>query len=149
MSTRERHVAEFFYPGSFLPETIFRTIAEPTLAAALAAAPDGDPAQGYIGAKDGWYAVKVTTATDKRFVADDGEETWVRVGQKKDVGSWIVGEKIHVDDILENDANRILRANIAGNSADGYAVLTRVGNWQIASDWTDVLSPADAEAGAR
>ncbi|WP_193613126.1 hypothetical protein [Nocardioides lijunqiniae] len=140
MSTRLRHVAEFSYPGALFPESVTREVDQPTLDAALAVAPT--ETDGFFR-KDGWYAVKITAFHEKRYVADDGAETWVRTARPVKVRSWVVGEKIHADDIEPTDRNRILIANIRGNSTDGYGVRTRIGNWQMASDYDEVL-PASA-----
>lgn len=140
---RQRFFAKYNYPGSFFPESTTREIDLPTVKAAVAAAPDEE---GYF-CKDGWYSVRITSKVEKRFVATDGAEAWVNQGDIKTIGHWVVGERIHHSDIDATDANRILIRNIEGNSRDGgYGVLTRCGNWQIASDFDAVLSPAEVTA---
>jgi len=138
---RTRFTAEFDYPGMLFPETITKTIAAGTLAAALREQPDE---QGYFN-RNGWYAVTIRSVAEKRYVADDDEETWVRLSAEK-VASYVVGEKIHHADIEDNDRNAILISNIRANSKDGYGVRTRAGNWQIASDYDAVVSAEAAVA---
>lgn len=137
--TTERYSATYLYPGTLFPEEITHSLPEPTLAAALAVAPDED---GYFR-KDGWYAVRIHKVVMKRYVADDGTDLWNNESTEQ-VGSWIVGERIHYSEIPDTADNRILISNIRGNSKDGYGVHTRVGNWQIASDYDAVISPAEA-----
>lgn len=138
MNERTRYTATYLYPGSFFPEEASRDVPEPTFEAAALAGPDED---GYFR-KDGWYAVRITAIREKRFTSDDGEEAWVKQDAKR-VGSWIVGERVHhEDERLAGDQFDILRSNIRSNSDDGYGVLTRCGNWQIASDYTEVVAPA-------
>jgi hypothetical protein len=140
--TRIRYSAEYMYPGSFFPESVHRALLQPTFAAAVAAGPDED---GYFR-KDGWYAVKIHAITEKRFTSDDGEVTWVKQGTVE-VGNWIVGDRIHWSEIDDTRENAILISNIKGNSRDGgYGVKTRAGNWQIASDYTEVISPTAVTA---
>ena len=126
-------MAEYLYPGSLFPENVQRSLTEPTLGQAVAVQPDEE---GYFR-KDGWFAVKILSITEKRYTAD-GDETWVREG-KPTTHSYIVGKRVHVDDIPDTDDNRILRWNISINSDDGFGVLTRCGNWQIASDYSEVI----------
>jgi hypothetical protein len=141
MTTRERHFAEYLYPGSFFPESTSREVPAATLTAAVNAGPDED---GYFS-KDGWYAVKIKTAVEKLFVADDGDESWI--GKPDVVATVIVGDRIHFSEIEKSDRNRILISNIECNSRDGgYGVLTRCGNWQIASDYDFVISASEAIA---
>lgn len=138
MSTRVRYSAEYSFPGLLFPETTSRSIEHGDLPAAIAAAPDGDS----------WYAVKITAITERLFVAvgdgsEDGSipERWLTESTSR-VGFYVVGERIHVDDgQIEGDEYSILRSNIRCNSTDGYGVKTRCGNWQIASDYDDVLPP--------
>lgn len=137
---RNRYTAEYLYPGSFFPESIHREIDAPTLQAAIAAAPQ--ETEGTYFVKDGWYAVEIFTITEKRFVADDGEETWIKQG-KPEKHTAIVGHLVHIDSIPDDDEHRILRSNVRSNSREpwvGYAVKTRAGNWQVASDWDEVVS---------
>lgn len=141
MTTREHHVATYLYPGSFFPEEITKTIAEPTFAAARQSGPDED---GYFS-RDGWYAVRIQTNVEKRFTAEDGEELWSIV-ERRPVGNHIVGELVHWTDIEDNDRHRILITNIQVNAKDGHGVLTRCGNWQIADDWDFVVAPDRAVA---
>lgn len=139
---RTRYTAEYDYPGTLFPESITRTVDGPTFAAAVAVQPDEET--GYFR-KDGWYAVKIRAIVEKRFAADDGEEAWVK--QSADVvGFWVVGERIHWSEIEDTERNAILISNIKCNSRDGgYGVRTRAGNWQIASDYTEVIAPADLQ----
>lgn len=140
--TRTRYTAEYLYPGVFMPEEFTKPLDEPTFAAAVAAGPDEE---NYF-VKDGWYAVRITATHEKRFVSEDGEEAWVRQSSEK-AGSWIVGQRVHYSDIEATDRNAILISNIRGNSRDGgFGVLTRCGNWQIASDYTEVIEPAAAKS---
>lgn len=145
MSTRERHIATYNYPGSFFPESTTREIPEPTFAAAAAAGPDED---GYFH-KDGWYSVLIETELEEQFTSTDtpAKTVWVSVGRRRKVGHWVVGERIHWSEIEATERNSILIDNIKCNSRDGgYGVLTRAGNWQIASDYTDVVSAAEVAA---
>lgn len=134
--TRTKHVAEYDYPGLLFPESTSRQIPEPTFAAAVTAG----PAEDDYFRKDGWYAVTVRSTVEKRYESEDGDEAWVNVAKPQVVGKWVVGERIHYSDIEQTDANSILIGNIKCNSRDGgYGVLTRCGNWQIASDYTAVV----------
>ena len=127
MNTRIRFTAEYSYPGSFFAETSTRDIADGSKETALAANPD-----------DHWYAVTVREITERKFTADNGSERWLSEGDPKKT-SWVIGERIHWEDIPDIPANEILRSNIRCNSKDGYGVKTRSGNWQIASDYTEVI----------
>lgn len=142
---RYRYSAEYLYPGSFFPEETYRDLPDGHLSTALELAPDEE---GYFK-KDGWYAVRIRTRIEKRFVAEDGEETWIRQGEGH-VKSYVIGVLTHVNNIhdLESGAagdmldNRILKSNIRSNSREpykNYGVLTRCGNWQIASDWDQII----------
>lgn len=139
-NTRTRYSAEYLYPGSFFPEETYRDLPEPTYLAAELAGPDED---GYFK-KDGWYAVRIRTITEKCYRSEDGDEKWLRDGDPI-TKSFIVGRLVHADSPeLECDDKSILRSNIVGNSREplkGYGVLTRCGNWQIASDYDEVVSP--------
>lgn len=142
---RKEHYGRYSYPGSFFAEYTTVELTEPTLTAAAIEGPRGS---GYFF-KDGWFAVEITTVTLKRFEAADGAEVWVRQGTEA-VGKWIVGRLVHFEaDELAGDEHNILRSNIRSNSRDphkGYGVLTRCGNWQIASDYTAVVSAEDVTA---
>lgn len=129
--TRQRFTATYFYPGVFMPEDVARQIPNGQFNSVIAAQPDNR-----------WYAVEVRQRTERRYEAANGSEKWISEGDAKKVGSWIVGEKIHWEDIPDTEGNKILRSNIQGNSKDGYGVRTRCGNWQIASDWQAVLITA-------
>lgn len=131
MSTRTRHYGVYSYPGLLFADTTTRDIETPTAFSAVASGP----------ADSRWYAVDIHTVIEKKFLSDDGEETWVKKSDKR-VARIVVGEKIHVDNIPDTDQNRILRDNIRWNSKDGYGVKTRAGNWQIASDYDVVLNPS-------
>lgn len=131
MKTRQRFYAEFWYPGLLFSDSKIRDIDAGTIEAALAAAPDDDR----------WYAVSVHAVTEKRYVADDGDETWVRTSTERVLRA-IIGEKVHVDLIPDDDEHSILRSNIRYNSTDGYGVRARTGNWQIAQDYDLVLASA-------
>lgn len=128
--TRTRYTAEYLYPGVFMPEEENRPVDAPTLEAAVAAQPD-----------DGWYAVSIKRIVERKFVADNGDERWLSDIVEK-AGSWIVGEKIHYQDIPDTKANSILRSNIRSNTKDGFGVKTRRGNWQFADDYTAVVATA-------
>jgi hypothetical protein len=139
MTTRTRYIAEYLYPGSFMPEETSTDIPEPTLSAAIVYGPD-EP--GYF-TKDGWYAVLIKTVTEKQYVSDDGDSRWLRDG-KIEVEKIVVEAVLHVDDpAIAGPEFNTLRANIRSNSRDPYknlAVRTRSGNWQILSDWDRVVS---------
>lgn len=126
--TRTRYTAIYSYPGSFFPETTTRDVTDGTYAAAVAAQTD-----------DLWYAVEVKKITERRYEAANGNVEWLKDKSPERVGSWVVGERIHWEDIPDTDDNRILRSNIRGNSTDGYGVKTRRGNWQMASDFSAVV----------
>lgn len=145
MATRTRLVAEYGYPGPFFPESTTRDVASADFKTVAAAGPDED---GYFR-KDGWYAAMVWSIVEKEFLdADDhSASTWVRQSSKV-VANYVVGTLKHLDDIPDVDPktgrnNEILKSNIRGNSKpplSGYGVLTRAGNWQIASDYTEVVN---------
>lgn len=137
MSTRIRYIATYDYPGLLFPESTSRPIEDGTIRAVYAGA------QREAGSRsDGWYAATVTAITEKRFVDPEqrDDETWVE--QRRDrVLRFVIGEVRHVDTIPDDDQHRILRANIVANTSDHLAVLTRCGNWQLASDYDSVVSP--------
>lgn len=143
MTLKRHYFATYRYPGAFLSEEVTRELEEPSLEAALACQPTD---AGYF-TKDGWYAVVLESRVDKLFKADDGEETWVMQGLEK-IGSFIVGDLVHVtDESIAGEEFRVLRANIEGNSRGnlkGYAVRTRLGNYQIASDYDWVIPEKEA-----
>lgn len=142
--TRNRYLAEFDYPGALFPESITKTAKGPSIEDALAVAPS--ETEGTYFVKDRWYAVTITEVIEKQYLAADGsDEEWVEQRRSR-VGRWVVGEKVHVDDIPDDDRHEILRSNIRNNSEDGFGVKTRAGNWQIASDYDGVLSLAEAGA---
>lgn len=142
MIERLKYTAVYSYPGSFFPEDTSRELSEPTLAAALAVAPADE--EGYFR-RDGWYAVEVKTTTQKLFTAEDGEQQWINQGTER-VTRVVIGERIHADDIEATERNAILIANIRGNTTDGYGVHTRCGNWQMSSDYDQVLAPAEVSS---
>lgn len=127
--TRDRFEAKYLYPGVFMPEVVRHPVPDGTYAAACAIQPD-----------NGWYAVEVQKVAERLYRAENGDEKWVSDGQPVKVGSWIVGDKIHWQDIPDTAENRILRSNLQANSSDGYGVRTRCGNWQIASDYLEVVA---------
>lgn len=141
-NTRTRYTAEYLYPGAFFPEETVREIPEPTFAAAVEHGPDDT--DGYFR-KDGWYAVHVRSIPEKLYRSDDGQEQWLRDGDPIR-RSFIVGRLVHYESPeLDGERHDILRSNIRCNSRDplkGYGVLTRSGNWQIASDYDEVVSDA-------
>lgn len=148
MTTRTIHSAEYLYPGALFPEETYRDLPEATLEAAVAAAPDDS--EGYFR-RDGWYAVRIRTTYQKRYVADDGEEKWLAEGGPvKPVLSVIIGEKVHWEDpSIAGDEHDMLRSNIRGNSKDRddpYGVKTRCGNWQMADDYDRVVAPWELAA---
>lgn len=122
------HKARYLYPGVFMPEEQVRDLTFPTYGEAVKGQPD-----------DGWYAVEISSIKYKRFTADDGDIEWIPQGTVNKE-TYIIGQQIHCDEIPNTDENRILRSNIRSNSDDGFAVKTRCGNWQIASDWDHVMS---------
>lgn len=134
-NTRIKYTAEYLYPGAFFPEETYRELPEGTFDAAVLFGPDED---GYFQ-KDGWYAVRIRTVQEKRFMSDDGDEQWVSSSETQK--SYIVGKKVHyLDSSIADDKHDILQSNIKNNSRDGgYGVLTRCGNWQISSDWDVVV----------
>lgn len=137
--TRIRYTAEYDYPGSFFPKSTSRQIVVPTFESAVTNGPNED---GYFR-KDGWYAVTIRAVHEKRFTASDGAEAWVQQ-RVEVVGKFVVGERVHHESArLAGPEFDILRSDIRANSEDGYGVLTRCGNWQIASDYTRVLPPAE------
>lgn len=139
MTLRSRYKAEYYYPGSFMPETTSRDVADPRWLTVVAAGPDQE---GYFS-KDNWYAVVVREIVEERFTSDSGEERWL-VNSNEKVRSYIVGRVFHVDDIPDVDGTRdnsILKSNIRGNSMSQIAVLTRCGNWQMYEDWDEVIEP--------
>lgn len=123
---RTIYTATYSYPGVFFPEETSREVSAPTIEAAVKAGPRED---GYFSA-DGWYAVSIRSRTEKRFVADDGQEAWVVQGKPQQVGRWVLGERVHADDVPATDENRILIANLRANSPTAEGVRTRCGNWQ-------------------
>jgi hypothetical protein len=127
--TRAKFTAEYSYPGSFFAESATREIADGRYESAVEAQ-----------LNNSWFAVKITKSTERRFTAANGDERWLREREPEKVGSWVVGDRVHWTAIPDTDENRILRSNIRSNSEDGYGVLTRRGNWQIASDFTGVVA---------
>lgn len=146
-NTRTRYTAEYQYPGSFFPETVTKVLNDPTFEAAVEAGPDEE---GYFR-KDGWYGVIIRTITEKAYeqVGGDGKSeddyVWLRDGEPTGK-SYIVGTEVHADDLADEDEAgndlTILKSNIRGNSREpkkDIGVITRCGNWQIASDWDEVI----------
>lgn len=128
---RQTYYAVYDYPSFLFAESRSRDIAGPTIEDAIAGELD-----------KGWYAVRIHQRTEKLFRAADSEETWVKQEDKR-LSRHVIGDRIHYGDIEATDRNRILISNIKNNSKDGYGVLTRAGNWQIASDYDSVI-PATA-----
>ncbi len=143
MTHRVRFIAEYLYPGTFFPEETICVVTDPSFASCVDQGPDDEGTYFY---KNGWYAVRVRMLSEKRYHADDGEQRWISENEAI-VRSYIVGTLTHVDDIPDSTPtdsgpqdNSILKSNIRSNSRDplkGYAVLTRCGNWQIASDYRE------------
>lgn len=134
MTSRDRHIATYLYPGVFFPEETTRELSKPTFEQALAAAPDSE--EGFF-CKDGWYAVRITTIHEKKFVANDGEETWVKNPSLKEITwSWIIGEKIRRDDERLSDP----KFNSMKIGDEEYFVLARCGNWQPANYYNYIVS---------
>lgn len=134
MTTRNRFIATYYYPGSFVSETATREIDMPTRASAEANKPAGN-----VGYTSVCYAIKIHEYTDRLFKADNGESKWIPEGEEL-VDSWIYGEKIHVDDIPDTPDNRILRSNIRINTNDGYAVKHIAHGWDFARNWNRVIT---------
>ena len=142
---RVEHIrATFLYPGVFMPEYVIRPVSSPSWRDVLDAAPNES---GYF-TLDGWYAATVECVTSKRFESSDGDVEWVRQGQPELVDSWIIGERHHWSEIdSANGRNDILIGNIKRNDrSGGYGVHTRCGNWQLASDWKNIVHPRDVQA---
>lgn len=127
---RTTYYAVYDYPGLLFAESRTRDIAGPTIEDAIAGELD-----------KGWYAVHIHQRTEKLFRAADGEKTWVKQDDKR-LARHVIGDRIHHTEIEATDRNRILISNIRNNSTDGYGVLTRAGNWQIASDYDSVIPAA-------
>lgn len=136
MSTREVHEATYYYPGVFMPETVNRDLEFSTLEDAIRYQPD----EKYYFKKDGWYAVRIKSFTQKLFESSDGEQRWLNERSKTEEKSFVVGRMRHWEDLPDDGKHEILRSNIRNNSKDGYGVLTRCGNWQMASDYDYVIS---------
>lgn len=128
---RQTYYAVYDYPGLLFAESRTRDIGGPTIEHAIAGELD-----------KGWYAVHIHERTEKLFRAADGEETWVKQDDER-ISRHVVGDRIHYSAIDDSHRNQILISNIRCNSTDGYGVLTRAGNWQIASDYDSVI-PASA-----
>lgn len=133
MTTRERFVATYYYPGVFFPEETSRELVKPTFQQALAAAPDEE---GYFR-KDGWYGLRITSIIEKKFVADDDAVTWVRESSVQT--SWIIGERIHRDDERLSDPS-FDSMKLGGEE---YFVLARCGNWQPDGYYEFVVTPEE------
>lgn len=129
-TTRTRYYGVYSYPGLLFAEETSRPLTSGDVVAAIAEGPDDER----------WYAVEIRVAIEKRFVADDGEEQWLKKSDQRKA-RYVIGEKVHVDDIPDDDRHSILRSNIRGNSTDHFGVRTRAGNWQIAQDYDDVIPP--------
>lgn len=154
MTAKATYTANFFYPGTLFPEETQREIEEydgiPTLADILEVAPDAAPEDSYF-CKDRWYAVSLREKIEVLYESteDPNDRRFVQTSNEV-LHSWIVGEKIHVDDIEDQEPggrNAILASNIRGNTPDGYAVKTRCGNWQLAKDFGTVISDSEARHG--
>jgi len=141
-NSRKKFRAEYLYPGSFMPEECYRDLPEPTFEAAVEHGPDD--IDGYF-TKDGWYAVQISTIIEHRVRnLETGVEFWMEASRTRE--SYIIGRLVHYESPeLAHPRHEILRSNIRSNSRDplkGYGVLTRCGNWQIASDWDYVKGSA-------
>lgn len=121
-TTRTRITATPLYPGSFFPED-GRPVEIPDA--------DSSTALATVGDDDGWFAVEVETATQKRWTDGDGGEMWTTVGEPSSYRIY-VGEALTAVDIEHrNDGSdyRTLLSNMRGNGWE-RVVLTRRGNLQ-------------------
>lgn len=141
-TTRTRWTATYSYPGFLFPEETSRPVDHPTLQGVLEAAPRDE--DGYFRA-DGWYAARVTQRTQKLYTAADGEEQWIQTDVTQGP-SWLIGEKVHLDDIPDDDDHAILRSNIRCNTKDGIAVKTRLGNWTLPVEGTEVIAASEVSS---
>lgn len=117
-----------------MPEETYVDLPDATFEAAVVYGPD-EP--GYF-TKDGWYAVRIYTITEKLYTSRDGDEAWIKDG-KPNVEKIIIGTEVdQYDPSISGPEFNILRSNI---SANGMAVRTRVGNFQFRSDWDRVVVP--------
>lgn len=135
MTTRIKFIAEYLYPGTFVPETASREIDVPTQSAAEAAMPDGN-----VGYTSTCYGIRLFEQTE-RLWESDGEFQWLPEGERTIVDSWAYGKEVHYDDIPDTPNNEILRSNVRINTKDGYAVKHISGNWTFRRDWNRVVSP--------
>lgn len=133
MTTRNRFVATYYYPGTFFHETTTREIDMPTRKAAEDAKPEGR-----VGYTDRLFAIRIHEHTERLYTAENGDAEWINEGTEE-VDSWVYGEKIHVDDIPDTPEYGILRSNVRNNSKDGYAVKHAGGGWTIAEDYNRVV----------
>lgn len=133
MTTRNRFIATYYYPGSFVHETTTREIDMPTRKAAEDAKPEGQ-----VGYTDALFAVRIKEHIERLYTADNGESKWIPEGTEE-VDSWVYGEKIHVDDIPDTPEYGILRSNIRANTKDGYAVKHVAGGWTLADEYNRVI----------
>ena len=125
MSIRTEYRATYFMPGVFMPEEITLTIPEPSIAAIADARPEPD-----------WYAANVK-GVDLESVYLTYSDTWrdIEVGRRH-CASYVIGIPYHYTELEEGT---ILRWNAEHNG--GYAVKTRLGNWQPRNGWDFVISP--------
>lgn len=115
----------YLYPGSFFPESSSERVKSTDI-------PKTVPSDCY-----GFYFTETEVA-----VSLDGKEYF---GNTKAVSkTYIIGESIHVDEILETDCGQsmdILKTNIRNNSPTQTAIKTHLGNWQMETDTMVAISP--------
>lgn len=133
MTTRTRFYAEYFYPGSFLPETATADIDMPTRKAAEAAKPNGK-----VGYTDTCYGIRLYEVAEEMFTSGD-KSIWVKQSNEE-IDSWIYGTEYHyTDPFLAGPEYDILRSNVRSNDPNGMVVKSVAGNWQIREDWNRVV----------
>lgn len=93
-----------------------------------------------------WTGAIVRRETRRRFVAANGEVTWLRAEEpiERSIG---VGTRVHVDDIPDDTPRaEELRRMIRANTFDGRFLLDRSGNYIPIDRIDEVRSPEDAIA---
>jgi hypothetical protein len=134
-TTRIRTTVTPLYPGSFFPEE-----------GNSVEIPFSDQLTALAAVKDDghWFALEVSTKTQKLWTDGDGGELWRQVGDSLGYRIY-VGEVLSVSDIenMEDTAlYSILLSNMRGNGWE-RVVRTRLGNFQPLEPDDVVVDPAD------
>jgi hypothetical protein len=126
MKKETRKFITYLFPGSFFPESVSDRVKSFDV-------PTKVPLD--------CYSFYFSTT---EYVSDGKQEF---TGETKRVGStYYIGESIPVDEITEPDSD-ILKSNIRNNSPTKRGIKTHLGNWQMETENSIVLSPENVVFG--